>query len=138
MRKYKKEDIREARFEDISQEKWDFKKILVFLVVIAALILGGFYIFNGSPTLTSFSKVFQKQPLANSSNINTPQNSNVSPKKDVQVKLDNLKKEISNLNASDITKNSPQIKKVQNDLQSLEGLPANKAKQVCFQLCSGF
>jgi len=132
MRRYKKEDLTTELKEDFSE--WDFRKIIMVIILLLIIVWGLFYFLGGKNLFSPFSKVLSRSKPSQSAS--QAQKVKVQPVQDAQKKLDNLKKEITNLNVSDVTKNSPQVKKIQNDLQSLEQLPGNKAKQVCQQICS--
>lgn len=59
-------------------------------------------------------------------------------KGDLNKRLEKIKSDISDLNAVDITTQSPQVKKIIEDLKSLQNLPKNQAKNVCQQVCRNF
>jgi uncharacterized membrane protein YhiD involved in acid resistance len=59
-------------------------------------------------------------------------------KENVDKRLEKIKEDIDNLNAVDVTTQSPQVKKIIEDLQSLQNLPKDQAKNFCEQVCRSF
>lgn len=50
-------------------------------------------------------------------------------------RLESVKDQVENLRAEDVVENSPQIEKIIEDLQSLQGLPKRQVKQTCQAIC---
>ena len=53
----------------------------------------------------------------------------------VDDRLENIKDQVEDLSGQDFVTDSPQVQKVINDLQSLQGLPADQARDVCESIC---
>lgn len=56
----------------------------------------------------------------------------------IDTRVEKIKKDIEDLNALDVTTESPQLKKIISDLESLQNLPKNQAKNFCEQICTNF
>lgn len=50
-------------------------------------------------------------------------------------RLDSIKDQVEDLRAEDVVENSPQIEKIIQDLQSLQGLPKQQVKKTCQSIC---
>ncbi len=112
--------------------EWDKKRIILFLVAAAALIIIGFEL----RTLLSGDNAASNQSL----------NQNVkgaaiqpapSIQKGIQDQISNLKNEAQNINVVDIASSSPQVQKVINDLKAIKNYPKNQLKDTCQQICNG-
>lgn len=118
------------------EAQWDRKKILItgfFLIVglLVALELKGMFLDKNKSLLGESSKA---QPVnIEKPNISFP----INIQSEVGPKIDEIKKNINNLDVNEVASSSPQIQKVLNDIQSIKNLPANEAKQTCLKLCSG-
>ncbi|MDO8621593.1 MAG: hypothetical protein Q7R31_04940 [Candidatus Levybacteria bacterium] len=131
-------------------ESWNKKRIFLTLLVIIALLTGAFGIKNfvlGNNTLPKESPIIsalqsvkgavtQEELNAQATKINPPA-ANLPVQKIVQDQLEVIQQEVKNLNVADITSSSPQVKKIIEDLQSLQDYPRNQAKDVCTKICSG-
>lgn len=121
------------------QYSWSKKRIFVGLIILAFLIGAGYYLLKNSLTEKNRLKFFggvkgvvtknEQPPLS----LTGPSNL----RNDLQQKLDLVKKQVNNLNVEDLASSSPQIKKVIEDLQSLQQLPRNQAKEACYNFCKG-
>lgn len=132
------------------EESWNKKRIFLFLFVITILLAGAFGIKNfvlGSNSLPKESSIIsalqsikgaatQEELNAQAKKINPPA-VNLPVQKIIQDKLGAIQQEVSNLNVTDIASSSPQVKKIIEDLQSLQDYPKNQAKDVCTKICSG-
>ena len=117
--------------EEIQTESWDFKKILIALGLFAIIVAGFKFLV--------LDKKFKKVAFQTVSVKGT--NTTISPttdlKKDVENKLNDLKKEVNNINVVEVATSTPAVKKVLNDIKSLENLPQSQAKDACFKICNG-
>jgi len=57
-------------------------------------------------------------------------------KQTVDERLESVKEEISNLNAADMT--APRVEKIIRDLESIQDIPKNQAKNACLRVCETF
>jgi len=126
------------------EEGWDKKKIIFFfiiLVFLAGIGVGVKILFFKDVNIVKLlplkttvgeNKSEQKEVLGKTETF-SPQKINTG----IQEKLESVKKEVSNLNISNVASSSPQIRKVIEDLQSLQDLPRNQAKDACKKLCEG-
>lgn len=118
-------------------EAWDAKKIFTFIIV--ALILGlsikTFVLEKNSKNLPNKSVSVQG---ASTQIIQTPTpNSSEELKRNVESKLNDLKKEVNNINLIEVATSSPAVQKVITDLKNLQNLPQTQAKEACLKICSG-
>lgn len=132
------------------EESWNKKRIFLTLFVITILLAGAFGIKNFVLGNNSFSKespiinalqsikgaATQEELNAQTKKINPPA-INLPVQKLVQDQLKVIQQEVNNLNVADIASSSPQVKKIIEDLQSLQDYPKNQAKDVCTKICSG-
>lgn len=130
------------------QESWSIKRILVGVFIIAVLVGIGYGI-------KVFAFDFGKNPAKsnNSTKQNTPwdrvegvssqnnqdgQSFSLPAQLDVQDRINTIRREVTNLNISEIASSSPQVQKVLEDIKSLEQYPKNQAKDLCQKICNGF
>lgn len=132
------------------EESWNKKRIFLTLFVIIVLLTGAFGIKNfvlgnnsfpkESPVINALKSIkgvaTQEELNAPTKKINPPA-VNLPVQKIIQDKLGAIQQEVSNLNVADIASSSPQVKKIIEDLQSLQDYPKNQAKDVCTKICSG-
>ena len=141
--------------ENLVHEAWSKKRIIIGLVTLAILLGGAYgvkkYIFKDKSVLSSLSfpeinstkvaGVSTKNDSSSSQDsskdqpLQLPVSSNL--KTGMEQKLEDFKKEVSGLNVSDLASSSPQIKKVIEDIQGLQQLPKNQAKEACYNICKG-
>lgn len=136
--------------ENLIQEAWDKKKILIGLLVLILVIGLGF----GAKILVldknkNFADSFKENKVKGSTIKNEENTSSESQSKllslpstsslktEAEKKLDIIKQEISNLNVTELASSSPQVKKILNDIKSLEQYPRNQAKDICQEICKG-
>lgn len=118
-------------------EQWDKKKILItlFFSIVGILVvfeLKSMFIDKNSGVLGS---AIQNKPVQIiKPDIKTP---NLNTSSLIGSKIEEIKKNVSNLNAEDVATSSPQIQKVLHDIQGIKNLPADQAKQTCYKICSG-
>lgn len=116
---------------------WDIKKIFVLLVILVVLALG-FKIFVLDKNKSNVSST-----VKNVEGVSVEQSPSPSPvisqeiKRGVELKLNELKKEVSNINVVEIASSSPAVQKVLNDIKNLQSLPQTQAKEACLKICSG-
>lgn len=122
---------------DSTYESWSKKRIIIFFISIIILIAFAYKI-KTSFLDKNINSFLGKVKGANTKNERVSQdktdNSSVL-RGDLQEKLDSVKKQVTNLNVSDIASSSPQVKKVIEDLQFLQQLPRNQAKEACYNIC---
>ncbi|MDP2649784.1 MAG: hypothetical protein Q8P10_02980 [bacterium] len=128
------------------QENWSKKRILIGLVILTMLVAAGYFVKinfldNGAKGILDKVKgasTFNQPAASNNQNQENPFSAE-SPKlnNDIQQKLDSVKKRINDLNVSDMATSSPYVQKIISDLQSLEQLPKNQAREACFNICKG-
>lgn len=136
---------------DTTYESWSKRRIVIGLLAIVILFGIGFVVKEiATKQIASFSfkdlyktKVAgvstkkEQESLDKKSKDQPNETQSFKWKEDMQGKLDLLKKEVGGLNISDIASSSPQIKKLINDLQELQQLPRNQAKEACLNICRG-
>lgn len=143
--------------EQFAEQLWDKKKIIIFFIVILTLL--GFLIFLKDRVFSSNLKIPFLGQEKNSKSVegtsiendqsqnsvdNLGDNSSLpitSAKKlqtEVYEKVENIKREISNLSFTEVASSSPQMQKILKDIQNLENLPKNQAKEACQKICNSF
>ena len=130
------EEIPRLRKKEEDNE-WDKKKILItlFFSIVGLLVVLEFksmFLDKNSGVLGS---AIQNKPVQiTKPDIKVP---NLNASSIVGSKIDEIKKNVSNLNAEDVATSSPQIQKVLRDIQGIKNLPADQAKSTCLKICSG-
>ena len=130
--------------EEEYEESVNFKKILASFIFVGVIVIGGVFIVRSfmekNPGL--FAKPSGDGTVAGAttkddSNGKTGKEGGTqASNEDLQRKLDTLKGEVSGLSVSDVTSsNSPQMKKVMEDIKNLQNLPGEQAKAACEQIC---
>lgn len=131
------------------EESWNKKRIFLTLFVITILLAGAFGIKNfvlgnnssskESPIINALQSIkgvaTQEELNAQAKKINPPA-INLPVQKIIQDKLGIIQQEVNNLNVVDIASSSPQVKKIIEDLQSLQDYPRNQTKDICTKICS--
>lgn len=129
-------------------ETWNKKKIFITLLIIVLLVGFGIKTFVLSKNKDFFAMHAVPTFLKSVMGVNTKKDKvkGESTKKNtsslpiqavIKEKLNTLKKEVNNLNVTDIATSSPQIQKIINDLNSLRQYPVNEAKEICQKICGG-
>lgn len=132
-----------------TQEGWDFKKILIGLVVVGLLIFGLYKLktlvldknstnlgFKASQSVQGISTDATPNPTDSpTDNVSLPSVSNI--QSSVTQKIQDIKSEAGKISITDIASSSPQVQKVINDINSLQSYPTNQAKDICQKICSG-
>lgn len=122
----------EKKAEDTHE--WDKKKISIALIIFAVGLIGFLEaksrFFPDSSVLgtTSVNRSVQKP------DIKTPK---IDLQKELGVSLDEVKNDISSLDAKEVASSSPQIQKVLKDIESIKDMPTNEARDACMKICSG-
>lgn len=116
-------------------ETWDIKKILTALIL--------FVLLGVSAKILIFDKKASSAPnnLQNVQGVSTQATSSpaavVDLKTNFQTSLDNLKKDVNNINVVDVATSTPAVQKIITEIKSLQDLPQSQAKRACFQICNG-
>lgn len=141
--------------EDISiEESWDKKKVVVgltlFLIALGTIILLKDRVFgktlNPTSILKSVKSVISLEKDVKGISSQDKKDSDVSipvsSAKRIQMRVyeqvESIKKEISNLSFTEIASSSPQVQKILKDVENLEKLPRNQAKEACQKICDSF
>lgn len=141
------------RDADLIQEAWDKKKILIGLLVLILVIGLGFgakvFVLDKNKNLNDAFKenkvkgsttekkedVVSSQDQLQSKPLSLPSTDNL--KTEAENKLEVIKQEITELNITELASSSPQIRKILDDIKSLEQYPRNQAKDICEGICKG-
>lgn len=131
-------------------ETWNKKRVFITLLIIVLLIGLGIktFVLSKNKDLfaiqkgTAFLKAVmgvdtQKEDKVKDEKATKNNTSSLPIQAVIKEKLDTLKKEVNNLNVSDIATSSPQIQKIINGLNVLKEYPANEAKEICQKICGG-
>lgn len=131
--------------EEVKVEKsWNKKRIFISLSILVLLVVGIFalktFVLNQNIDSSKPNSVLHsvkgdkdEQPIKNVFSL--PKTSSV--QKALKEKLEDVKKEVGNLNIESIASSSPQIQKVINDLNALKQYPINQVKDACLKVCNG-
>lgn len=128
------------------EERWNGKRILGALLVLG--ILGvGVYTFAPSvfdPVKHAFSKPSQTQST-DVQGVSTAREKEEDEKpkigfaaidrKELEKRLLEIKDHALKLSVNDVASSSPQVKKLIDDLEALQEIPKNRARQLCQELC---
>lgn len=119
------------------EQAWDLKKIIAFALLLLALGLT-----FKSLVLDQQGPVNLKKESTGVAGVNTSQ---IPPydqkpsdlKRSVETKINDLQKEVSQINVVEVATSTPAVQKILNDLKNLQNLPQSQAKQACLQICNG-
>lgn len=118
------------------EERWDLKKIIALLLFVGILAFGlKTFVLDKKLQLNSNSET--PTAVQGVSTQNNPNPSPMSIQKSFDTSLNNLKKEVNNINVAEIASSSPQVQKVLSDLKNLQNLPQSQAKDACLKICNG-
>lgn len=116
--------------EEIEVEVWNFKRIIVSLMVITLLVIGSYVFFvkdNSTISMVLGLTTSREKPKPISiKGVNLTE------------KLEEIKSQVNNLDVKDLAESTPQYKKLIQDLQGLSELPKNQAKEACYNVCKSF
>ncbi|HYM65627.1 MAG TPA: hypothetical protein VES68_04085 [Candidatus Sulfotelmatobacter sp.] len=117
--------------------EWDKKKIVVFVIFLAVLLIGLYkvktIILDKNVSKEKSSSLVSKQDVKGAQTIESPAQS---LKNNVQEQINSLKSEAQNINVVDIATSSPQVQKIINDLKAIQNYPSNQLKQTCINICN--
>lgn len=131
---------------DLENETWNKKRVIIGVLAIVSLIGGALFLKNfifkdkDITAILPFSKFLETKVagVSTKKDINSSNSQSIGKlKTGLQGKLDSIKKDVGGLTVSDIASSSPQLKKVIDDLQNLQKLPRNQAKEACYNICKG-
>lgn len=118
--------------EDVG-ESWNKKRIAIAVFLLGVFVVGGYFL-KTNVFISPSHDTREVKGISAEDDVVINE-----PKIDVQAaaseKINDLKKEVSNLDVMEIASSSPQVQKILNDIKSLEKYPATQAKQVCNQIC---
>lgn len=123
---------------ELVQEVWSIKKIIIGVVSIATVVGGGF---------AAKEFILDKQKQAKPASVQESSKGTVEGaqtgqvevekvKKTAQEKINDIKDQVTNLNAQEVASSSHQVQKIIQDIKSLENYPKDQAKSMCQQICS--
>lgn len=121
---------------EVANEVWDVKKILAGLILFAVIALSFKTLVldrKSSKALSSKSTSVQGTRISENP-IPSPVSSE-SIKRNVESKLDDLKKEVNNINVVEIATSTPAVQKVLDDIKNLQNYPQNQCLNICNDLC---
>lgn len=118
---------------EFPQESWNKKRLIVFIVLLVAFIIGGWQL----KLYVLGDNVGDKQVAAAKISpvptIVLPSGKNIS--QGLENSILNIKEELGSINVSEIATSSPQVQKVLNDIKALPAVPGQQAKEMCVKLC---
>ncbi len=128
---------------EISDESWDIKKILIALLVIVPILFLAFSyrdIIFGQKAEPPKNQSVKGLSASNHDSSSVDSSSLPSTERlgvETQQRLESAKQQIQNLNVAEIATSSPQVQKIINDIKALPNYPASQAKGLCLKLCDG-
>ena len=117
--------MQEVKFE----ESWNKKRVSIAFIVLLLLAGGAIYLFRNRLPFDAKSQRAQNQKVLSASDQNLEDI--------VQRQVQAIKHQAENINVEEIASSSPQIQSLINDLKDLQNLPKDKAKEACYNICSG-
>ena len=117
--------MQEVKFE----ESWNKKRTGLALIVFLLLAGSAVYLLRNSLLLNAKSERAQNQKVLSASDQNL--------EGIIQRQVQAIKQQAANINIEEIASSSPQIQNLINDLKALQNLPKDKAKEACYNICSG-
>lgn len=132
----KEELVNKPRVEKKIEEthEWDKKKISIALIIFAVGLIA---------FMEAKNQFFPESNVLGTSSVNrsvqkpdfkTPK---IDLQKELGVSLDEVKSDISSLDAKEVASSSPQIQKVLRDIEGIKDMPTNEARDACMRICSG-
>jgi len=123
--------------EELEEDKsWDFRKILAVLILLIVLGFGfKFFVLNNGSKLLNIKSVAVQGAKTSVSPNNTQVSDSL--KKGVESKINDLVKEVNQINVVEVATSTPAVQKVLNDIKSIQNLPQSQAKEQCLKICNG-
>lgn len=121
-------------------EKWDWKRIAIGATVLTTLgVVGGYVVFKKTP-LSNLASIDEKGTLGVTSSNKTADNTSNSPpplpsKEDINKIIDDVKNNISNITAENLTSSQAAIQTVIRDLQQLQSGKKTPIDELCSLVC---
>lgn len=116
-------------------QAWDKKKIIISILIFLVVAAVGYTI----RTYLQEKKVSALTKDVKGASIRSPYyvpSVGSTMKKSFSQKVHQVEQEVENLNLVAQASKSAQVKKLLNDLKSLQSYPANQAKTACEQICT--
>lgn len=132
--------MKESKKELEIEESWNIKRVAIALAIFVFLMGAVVYLINGSATVSKIRALFtpsQSEEATNAAQTITRQDAK-GVRAAVENQLNSIKQEASKINVEEVATSSPQVKKVINDIKSLENYPANQARNFCERICNSF
>lgn len=124
--------------ENQSYETWDIKKIFAGVILLSILGLSFKVLVLDKKSTDNF--INKPESVQGASTKETPAPSPISTsdiKRNIENRLNDLKKEVNNINIVEVATSTPAVQKVINDLKNLQSLPQSEAKNACLKICNG-
>lgn len=121
--------------EIVEEFEWNKRRIAIGLIILTALVIGAVEL-KGYLSGTG-KNVLGESAVPKSSEVKKPDVKAPDIQTEIGPKIEEIKKNIENLDANEIASSSPQIQKVLQDIQGIKDLPANQAKDACLKICGG-
>lgn len=121
-------------------ETWDVKRIFAAVILLSIIGLSFKVLVLDKKNSNSLSSKSESVQGVSIQETPTPAPASISSndlKRNIENKLNDLKKEVNNINVVEIASSTPAVQKVINDLKNLQSLPQSEAKNVCLKICSG-
>ncbi len=121
--------------KSIEDLEWDKRKIAAVLLF---MLLAGIIAFELRARFLPNRAVLGEKTL-NKSEIKKPEikSPNINLQEEAGSKINEIKKNINELDPESIASSSPQIQKVLRDISGIREIPSNQAKEMCLKICGG-
>ncbi|HSD98371.1 MAG TPA: hypothetical protein VLB73_01565 [Patescibacteria group bacterium] len=134
------DDTKEEKYEEV----WDFRKILIGVVLLILLIFAGLIakrlILHESLSPSSFVPKMPSVKGLSTFNAPVDQVSHVKitlpSQQDVQNQIQTIQQQVGNLNVAEIASSSPQVQQVLKQIENLPSGPEGQVKEACMRLCN--
>ncbi|MBF8249742.1 MAG: hypothetical protein HW400_343 [Candidatus Levybacteria bacterium] len=117
-----------------TEESWNKKRIFIAIILLALLIIGGYFFKTRALGENLFRQVKSVKGISSQKQIAEPA-FNLNIQDTVKEKINSLKQEVAGLDIIEIASSSPQVQKILNDVKSLEQYPTNQLKEICRKIC---
>lgn len=123
--------------EERNMSSWNYKRIFIALFLLAGVIAAGYYVnmYLLGNKINLSHKEQRPSSASHESVKGATSEERVSIQEALKEKIEELKKEASKIDVSEIASSSSQIQKLIKDLNSIKEYPVNQAKEICEKVC---
>lgn len=139
------EDNEEDEDKGKYEEVWDFKKIIIGVVIVLLLIAGGlvakrlYFHESISPSSfvpkVSFPSVKGSATGPSDTTQITHMKISLPSQQEVQSQIQNIQQQVTHLDLNEIASSTPQVKEILQQIQDLPKEGTSQVQQACMRLC---